>query len=472
MPSPVPLTHLAEPADPPVPAVAIRVRVPAAAAPGKELEYRFRVENISQAPAHHVVVRNPLPAHARFVRANPEPDVREPELEWHLKTLEARASKEIVLVVLPTGTGDVKNCARVQFEHGECVTTRLAKAELTLEKRAPTQALRSDFMTYQIVVTNAGGAEAHGVEVMETLPEGLEHKNGRHQRRWELGTLAPGQSRRLEYEVLARDVGKHCDRYFVVAMGGLRKEASHCVVVTEPQLDLQVQGPTGAPNYVKMPAPYQITVRNPGTSPATRVVVKARLPANSLLVSTSAGGQRVGDEVQWQVGTLPPGGQRALQLVLQALAAGELRSQVTATADRSLKAEGEARSVFTAFDEPVGIHLSVRNEEGNLIEVGGTTRYTIEVVNQGRAPANKVRLLATVPEEMEIQDTKPKATPEGQKVAFAPFDLEPGRTASYEIVVKAKRSGEASLKVEMSAEQLPKAVRHERSTTIFNPEGK
>jgi uncharacterized repeat protein (TIGR01451 family) len=470
MPNQLPFARPAEPADPPVPALALRVRVAATAPPGKELEYRIRVENVSQAPAHHVVVKNPLPAHARFIRANPEPDVREPELEWHLKSLEARAAKDIVLVILPTGTGDIKNCARVQFEHGECVTTKLARADLTLEKRAPNQALRSDFMTYQLIVTNVGGADAMGVEVIDTLPEGLEHKKGQHQRRWELGTLAPGQARQLEYEVLARDLGKHCDRAVAVAMGGLRKEAGHCVIVTEPQLDLSVQGPTGSPNFVKVPVSIQIKVGNSGSAPAGHVVVRSRLPPNTLLVSTSAGGQRVGDEVQWQLGTLPAGGRRSLQIVFQALAAGEVRNQATATADRALKAEGEARTVFAPFEDPVGIHLSVRNDEGNLVEVGGTARYTISVVNQGRAPATKVRLQATLPEEMEIQETKPAATREGPKVLFTPFDIEPGRTANYELVLKAKRAGEALLKVEMSADQLPKPIRHERRTSIFDPE--
>src|SRR5262245_17349594 len=100
----------ASPVDPPVPVVALRVRVPASAADGQELEYRTCVENTSPAAAHHVLVRNPLPANARFVRANPEPTAQEPDLLWQLGTLEPRACREIVLVLAPTGPGDVRNC--------------------------------------------------------------------------------------------------------------------------------------------------------------------------------------------------------------------------------------------------------------------------------------------------------------------------------------------------------------------------
>src|SRR5262245_36017978 len=64
------------PPDPPTPVVALRVRVPAVAGLGQELEYHICVENSSAAAAHHVLVRNPLPANTRFVRATPEPSTR------------------------------------------------------------------------------------------------------------------------------------------------------------------------------------------------------------------------------------------------------------------------------------------------------------------------------------------------------------------------------------------------------------
>ena len=67
------------PVDPPTPVVKIRVRVPATALANEEIEYRIGVENTSSAAAaHHVSVHNPLPANARFVRAEPEPAAREP----------------------------------------------------------------------------------------------------------------------------------------------------------------------------------------------------------------------------------------------------------------------------------------------------------------------------------------------------------------------------------------------------------
>src|ERR1019366_6587035 len=114
------------PKDPPPPVVKIKVRVPACAEPGRAIEYRICVENCSTSEAHHVIVKNALPGNVKFVKADPAPSKQEPELQWNLGTVGGGAVREIILVVQPTSREDVKNCARVQFEHGQCVVTRLA----------------------------------------------------------------------------------------------------------------------------------------------------------------------------------------------------------------------------------------------------------------------------------------------------------------------------------------------------------
>src|SRR5262249_51485446 len=93
------------PVDPPAPVASIKVRVPACAAPGEDLEYRIHVENHGKMPAHHVIVRNPLPANATFVRADPPPSGSDPVLEWRLGTVDGCVCRDIVLVLKPTGTG-------------------------------------------------------------------------------------------------------------------------------------------------------------------------------------------------------------------------------------------------------------------------------------------------------------------------------------------------------------------------------
>src|SRR5262249_60066210 len=124
--------------------------VPSSASAGQDLKYVFCVQNISAAPAHQVTVRSPVPTHATLVRAAPEPSSRDPELVWRLGTLQPGQCRRIELVVKPTGNGDIRTCARVVFEHGQCVTTRIARPALKLRKVGPTQALLYDSLTYQL----------------------------------------------------------------------------------------------------------------------------------------------------------------------------------------------------------------------------------------------------------------------------------------------------------------------------------
>jgi uncharacterized repeat protein (TIGR01451 family) len=453
------------PADPPTPVVAIRVRVPAFAAPEQEVTYHICVENCSPAAAHHVTVRNPLPANARFVKANPEPAVREPELVWRFGTLGPGACKEIVLVLAPTGPGDITNCARVQFEHGQCVRTRLTRGQLALRKTGPAQAILYDALTFQLIVTNTGTAELANVVLTDTLPAGLEHASGKNVLTWDIGTLVPGQSRVVEYQAIAKKAERFCNQAAATAAGGLREEASHCVVVTEPKLNLIMTGPEK--RYLNRPATYQIAVSNPGSAPASNVVISDLLPPGTMLVSASAGARTLGNQVQWLIGTLPPGGRQAVQLALRAQAAGEVRNRASATAARGLSAQAE---VVTVFEAAAGLTVDV-DDRDDPVEVGKPTSYLITVINQGNAPATKVQVVAVVPEQMAVTDVKgpANAARDGGKVTFEPVTVAPGATASFEVFVKPLKPGDVRFRVEVSAEQLPAGpVRREESTTIYS----
>ena len=461
------------PADPPTPAVTLRVRVPASAPAGQDLEYHIHVENCSQAAAHHVLVRDPLPANARFVRAVPEPAEKEPELLWRLGTLEPCACREIVLVLAPTGTGDVENCARVQFEHGECVRTHItgaakppAPAGLTLTKTGPAQALLYDVLTYRLTVTNGAGTAAAGVTLTDTLPEGLEPAGMKPPLKWDLGTLSPGQTRMVEYQAIAKKAGRWTNRATVTTAAGERREASATVVVGSSRLELTKSGP--ARRYLNRPATYLITVRNNGTMPATGVVVADLLPERAVLVGASAGSVRKGREVRWSLGTLPPGGRRTVQVALRATAAGEVVNRATVASDRDPKAEAQATTVFEAA---TGLTLDI-DKQDDPVEVGAETKYTITVVNQGAGPVTRLVVRATVPEQLEVKGaTGPSAfRREGRQVIFEPITLQPRDEKLYEVSVKALRPGDVRFKVDLGADQLTAGpVHREESTTIYNP---
>jgi uncharacterized repeat protein (TIGR01451 family) len=460
---PLPALGAPCPPEPITPVVSIHVRVAAAAAAGQELEYRIRVENLARAAAHHVIVRDPLPANTIFVRATPEPSAHEPELLWQLGTLEGCTSREIVLVLQPTGTGDVRNCARVQFEHGQCVCTKITRPAIEVRKTGPTEAVLYDALSYQICVVNTGSSEAHDVKVLDTLPAGLEHSSGKTQLVWELGNLAPGQCRTVEYQLVAKAAGRLCNHTLATAAGGLRAEADHCVTVVEARIELTKTGPEK--HYVRLPAAYKIRVSNPGSAALTNVVITDPVPAGTTFFRATTGGQLVGNEVRWSIGTLGPGAERTVEVTLRGLTAGRVCNRATVTADRGLTKEAEA---CTEFLGTAGLAVDV-DDDIDPVEVGGETTYTITAQNQGTARATNVRLTATVPERMRVSRITPATGHRqvGQQILFDPVNLEAGGKVEFRVTVQALQAGDVRFRVEMRADQLTTGpVVAEESTTI------
>src|SRR5262249_36819238 len=159
---------------------------------------------------------------------------------------EGCACRDILLVLKPTGTGHIKNCARVQFEHGECVETKIGaqpvpppaaplptaptgQPRLQVRKSGPAQAILHNPITFRLVVTNSGTAAVSSVELTDTMPEGMEDgATGKSQLNWSVGALASGESRSYEYQAITKKTGRLCNRATATA-GGLREETEACV---------------------------------------------------------------------------------------------------------------------------------------------------------------------------------------------------------------------------------------------------
>jgi uncharacterized repeat protein (TIGR01451 family) len=492
------------PVDPPTPAVSIRVRVPAVVPPGQEITYRICVSNRTRAPAHHVVVRNPIPDNATFVCATPEPSQGAPELIWRLGTLPACACREIVLVLRPTGPGDVSNCARVQFEHGQCVTTRVGQTPgvpvvpqplpgpgpapvpavpgLSVQKTAPVQVLLHDAVPFRIAVANTGATPLTGVEMTDLLPASFQYlppegpgpaskRNGqRTLLEWNLGTLAPGQRRTFTYQASAMQVGTFTNGVIVRAAGGITQEASARVAVVAPRLELKVMGQEQ--RYVTLPAAYDLTVINNGSGPATDVRIVNPVPAGTVFLQASDGGVLIDEgekkEVRWNLGILPPGTRRTVRLFLRAEKAGEVIERATVSAARGEPVTAERR---TRFKGETG--LSARIDKSiDPVPVGQEMTYTITVRNTGTADATNLKVTATVPPQMRVQSVRPQSGQVARNVvSFAPVVLEAKegkREVKYEVVMVPVQEGDVRFRVDIQADQLTEGpLREEASTFIF-----
>jgi uncharacterized repeat protein (TIGR01451 family) len=353
------------PKDPPPPVVKIKVRVPACAAPGQQITYRICIENCSTSEAHHVIVKNALPSNAKFVKADPTPSKQEPELQWNLGTVGGGAIREIVLVVQPTNREDVKNCARVQFEHGQCVVTRLAargapgdrppiitpvpgedQPILDLSIDGPKKQYSNLATKYIVTLTNKGKASATRTLVSVRLPNKLKFVKASDNAQgvddlvaWNLGTLEAGKSRVMELTLRAAEAGEFCIKASAEADHGARADVEYCTkFASTSAMTLEMVGKEGVV-FVGGKTSYPVVIKNQGSTPITNVKVRAFVP-DAMRFERSSPKFDKADPVasgQWiEFKTLPAievGALVRYEIFVEAMKAGVTRFHIEVAAD-------------------------------------------------------------------------------------------------------------------------------------------
>jgi uncharacterized repeat protein (TIGR01451 family) len=376
--------------------VKIKVRVPACGLPGEPLEYRITIVNDSPADALHVVVKNALPANARFVRASPEPHVKEPELEWRLGTLKGGACSNITLMLTATNQEDVRNCTRVAFEHGQCVCTRLtgtgvpappeplskppqvvpvpkitteqeppkAKqpegkvpgeelAQLALSIDGPKKQYLNLPARYFITVANKGKVAATNVLVDFTLADKTifekASNDGKHVQdkevnkvAWLLGTLEPGASQTVAVELKSPAAGELCHQVMALADKGVKAQARFCTVFSGVSALLLEMFDTEDPIPVGGATSYPISVRNTGTAAVTNLRFRAFIPDALVLTRAKAPvNHNLGEPVQGAsvlvfdpLPTLEPGAQVDYIVFVQGAKPADARFRIEMRADQ------------------------------------------------------------------------------------------------------------------------------------------
>jgi uncharacterized repeat protein (TIGR01451 family) len=443
-------------ADPPTPYVSIRVIAPNTIQPEKETGFRILVENRSQGAAHHVLVSIPRPPHASLVKADPQPNSDEPTLwRWRFGTLKPGDRKEIVLDLKPDGKGDVSIIGRVQFEHGQQVTSRLARPGLALKQIGPSSGLVNDLVDYKLEVTNTGDLDVTGVVVTDEAADGLEHQDGvkgaDRVRKWDVGVLKAGQTRTIDYKVFVRKTGKHTSRASALAANGMRADTSWTLVVGEPQIDVRISGPQTT--YLGYPAIYNVHVENTGTTPLDNVTVRVALPEGLQIRRMTVGGDKFGNEVQWIIRRLDqrPNGIRSFQLAFDAASSGA-RSIVASAISRGATKQAVCE---TRFDGAPVLRLDIR-PSAVMSDKNGEISYAVTLRNSGNDRGTDVRLAVDYPiEYLEFAGATP--TPEDAKsvIQFAKTTIDPRQTQQFTIRFKCKKPAQAHVRFVLTAAQLP-----------------
>lgn len=444
------------PSDPPAPFVTIRVRVSAQASPNDELEYRILVENHSPAEAHQVRIRNNIPTNAKFLRATPPPDSLEGELIWKLGSLPGNSSKEIRLVVMVTGTGEVDCISRVQYEHGQAVKTQLA-SPLLIKMTGPIQAMLYDTLSYQIDIFNTGNSELTGVQLTNIIPDGLEFltskpsTSGENPLIWNIGTIPGGQSKRLEFQVAAKKTGEFINKATVTTTSGMKKETSSKVEVGEVKLALNLGGPDR--RTINRPTSYQITITNSGNQIVRGIKVSNKLDPSTQFLAASGGGRNENGEIKWLIPQLAPKQRQTVQMVIKPTIAGTLKNRTEVTADKI--PTGWQVEKITIFENNNGLVAEI-DKSIDPMEIGEQTALTLRLINNSPNPIKNLILSAISPDTTVVTEGRGPTNFSRQpdKVGFLPLPiLEPGKEITYSLFLQAKKPGDGTFRLEYSADE-------------------
>src|SRR5262249_30251154 len=158
----------------------------------------------------------------------------------------------------------------------------IARPSLRLQKSGPAQTLLYDALTFRLQVTNTGAGDVTDLVLTDLLPDGLEHSSHSNKLTWNLGSLPAGPTRAVEYQVIAKAVGRLCNHASASAAGGIQENAESCVIVAEANMSLGKTGPRV--QYLNFPVAYRITVTNTGSSPLAQVVITDPVPAQARFV--------------------------------------------------------------------------------------------------------------------------------------------------------------------------------------------
>ncbi|MBN2581520.1 MAG: DUF11 domain-containing protein, partial [Planctomycetes bacterium] len=419
---------------------------PAEVLVGREFSYKLIVTNVTGQPLADVEVVSQSPEGFTLKGTEPAATVSGDTLVWKIARMEAGQSQTMTVTGSAAGTGAIKPCAHATCRLPQaCTTIRAVQPKLELAKSGPAEVLICEPITYTVVVRNTGDGVATEVRVDDALPEGLTTEDGRNTVAFNAGDLKPGEAKQASYRVKASRRGTFDNTAKATSAEGAQAQATHQVVVREPLLRLTKTGPEM--RYLGREVAYTITVENTGDGPARSLVLTDTLPDGLTLISAGEGGQAGGGRVVWNLGTLEPGGSKAVSLTCRGDRIATVKNVAAATATCT----DAAAEVTTRIEGIPAILFEVVDLE-DPIEVGKEETYKIEVTNQGSAVGTNISVSCTLPPEQDYVSGKgpTQAAVQGKAVTFAPLaSLAPKATAVYYVTVKAVKAGDVRFAVEL-----------------------
>ena len=325
-------------------------------------------------------------------------------------------------------------------------------------------------VTYTISVTNSGPSTATGVQVTESLPNGLTIVNANTSQGnfnqatgvWDvgnIGTAGGANAATLTLIATVDSVGAKSNSAEITAAGqsdpdstpnnGVSTEDDQeAVTITPEQIDLSLSKivNNSAPN-VGETVVFTVAVNNAGPSIATGVSVQDVLPQGISFVSANATNGSAYNSANgvWSVGTVPAGGTVTLTLsgtvdspgnrtnVAEVIAANE--QDIDSTPGNNILAEDDqASAVFASSQADLSLTKAVNNSTPN---VGENIIFTIGVQNAGPDTATNVSVTDLLPQGLNFVSSSQPADYNPTTGVWTVGSVAPGATQTLSITANA-----------------------------------
>lgn len=188
-----------------------------------------------------------------------------------------------------------------------------------------------------------------------------------------------------------------------------------------PELTIEKIAPAEA--VVGEPLIYAIRIRNVGGSPARDVVVEDRIPRGTKLEGTIPQAVLTDGKLTWDLGTLPAGEERKVQLKVTPTEAGQIGSVATVSF---------AAAVSTSIRVTAPM-LSIEMDGPDEAVVGERIPYRFVIRNTGEGNAKQVYIRAILPEGIRH--------PGGNDIEYKVGDLPAGESREIDLILEAAEPG-------------------------------
>jgi len=451
------------------PVLGVETLGPRKIAVGKESRYVITVQNAGEIGADKVVVHVALPMWADVLGADASAGTTHSavaeqgnrSMQWSVGQLQGGHQEQLTVRIVPRESRPFDLATRCEYKPvASQALIEVQEPKLAIRLEGPRDVLYGEKEIYRLHLSNSGNGEAENL-LIQLMPIG---SGGNQPVSHNLGNLKAGESKTVEVELTARQVGRLTVRVDVRG-DGVHAELAEQVLVRRAALQLEATGPTV--QYVGAVAAFQLHLSNPGTADAKNVRISVDVPTGAEYVSgiDDARVEISGGKLQWTVNHLEPGAQRQFNVKCRLGLSGTNRLGVVATADGELTATAAATTSVEAMADLV---LEVKDPSGP-VPVGEETTYELCIRNRGTKIAENVEVVAYFSRGIEPVTAEGRTHRIGQgQVVFSPI---PSVAAAGELVLKiracAESAGNHIFRAEVHCKPLGTRLVSEESTYFY-----